>query len=71
MGWFPGYAINLETGERLNVAFGEDSYQDLNNGKDMIWNPTNNANYPYPYAFGGKHFIYVFSLERNNIIYIK
>src|SRR5262249_8666457 len=24
MGWFPGYAINIETGERLNVAFGED-----------------------------------------------
>lgn len=25
MGWFPGYAINLETGERLNVCFGENS----------------------------------------------
>jgi hypothetical protein len=25
MGWFPGYAINIETGERLNMAFGEDS----------------------------------------------
>jgi hypothetical protein len=22
MGWFPGYAINIETGERLNMAFG-------------------------------------------------
>ncbi len=61
MGWFPGYAINLETGERLNMAFGEDSYQKENNGNDMIWNPTSNFNSPYPFAFGGKHFVYVFS----------
>lgn len=60
MGWFPGYAINLETGERLNMAFGEDSYQKENNGNDMIWNPTSNANFPFPYAMGGKHFVYVF-----------
>ena len=60
MGWFPGYAINLETGERLNMAFGEDSYQKENNGNDMIWNPTSNMNTPYRYAFGGKHFVYVF-----------
>lgn len=60
MGWFPGYAINLETGERLNMAFGEDSYQKENNGRDMIWNPTANYNSPFPYAMGGKHFVYVF-----------
>jgi len=60
MGWFPGYAINLETGERLNMAFGEDSYQKENNGDDMMWNPTSNANTPYAYTFGGKHFVYVF-----------
>lgn len=60
MGWFPGYAINLETGERLNMAFGEDSYQKENNGNDMIWNPTSNVNSPFSYAMGGKHFIYVF-----------
>ncbi|MBA2611697.1 MAG: hypothetical protein H0U95_06995 [Bacteroidetes bacterium] len=60
MGWFPGYAINLETGERLNMAFGEDSYQKENNGNDMKWNPTSSFNSPYPYAFGGKHFVYVF-----------
>ena len=60
MGWFPGYAINIETGERLNMAFGEDSYQKENNGDDMMWNPTAGINYPFPYAFGGKHFIYVF-----------
>lgn len=60
MGWFPGYAINIETGERLNMAFGEDSYQKENNGDDMMWNPTSNANSPYAYTFGGKHFVYVF-----------
>ncbi|HQQ93341.1 MAG TPA: hypothetical protein PLQ93_02205 [Bacteroidia bacterium] len=61
MGWFPGYAINIETGERLNMAFGEDSYQKENNGDDMVWNPTSNVHYPYPFAFGGKHFVYVFA----------
>lgn len=60
MGWFPGYAINLETGERLNMAFGEDSYQKENNGNDMIWNPTSNVDFPFQYAMGGKHFVYVF-----------
>jgi hypothetical protein len=38
--WFPGYAINVETGERLNIIFGEDSRQYTNNGRDMKWNPT-------------------------------
>jgi hypothetical protein len=60
MGWFPGYAINIETGERLNMAFGEDSYQKENNGDDMMWNPTSRTNSPFSFAFGGKHFIYVF-----------
>jgi len=60
MGWFPGYAINIETGERLNMAFGEDSYQIENQGRDMIWNPTADMNSPYQYAMGGKHFVYVF-----------
>ncbi|MHB1277241.1 MAG: hypothetical protein ACYC1Q_02470, partial [Bacteroidia bacterium] len=32
--WFPGYAINLETGERLNIMFGEDSYLADANGND-------------------------------------
>ncbi len=61
MGWFPGYAINLETGERLNMAFGEDSWLTADNGNDMKWNPTSSK-----YAangdplFGGKHYIYIF-----------
>ena len=39
-GWFPGYAINVETGERLNIMFAENSEDPLNNGNDMIFNPT-------------------------------
>jgi len=66
--WFPGYAVNVETGERLNIAFGESSDQGDQNGRDMLWNPTDKVfapvNFPgqlvnqLPY-FGGKHFIYV------------
>ena len=66
MGWFPGYAINLETGERLNMAFGEDSWLINDNGADMKWNPTS-SDVIYNYSagtispiFGGKHNIYVF-----------
>ena len=55
MGWFPGYAIDLSTGERLNMAFGEDSWLSADNGKDMIWNPSPNFQYS-----GGQHWIYVF-----------
>jgi hypothetical protein len=40
LGWFPGYAIDIETGERLNIIFSEDSWQTSENGNDMIWNPT-------------------------------
>ena len=39
MGWFPGYVIDVETGMRLNVAFGEDSYLEDLGGRDMIFNP--------------------------------
>lgn len=61
MGWFPGYAINLETGERLNMAFGEDSYNAKDNGTDMLWNPTSTiSSNTYDNAFGGRHYIYVF-----------
>ncbi len=63
-GWFPGYAINKETGERLNILFAEDSSLPLDNGADMIWNPTstlfrNTPTAGLDYIFGGKHHIYV------------
>ncbi len=52
MGWFPGYAIDVETGERLNIFFGEASVYGGNEaidtlyrgkkapGRDMMFNPT-------------------------------
>jgi len=61
MGWFPGYAINIETGERLNMAFGEDSWLVTDNGNDMKWNPTGSGNSATgDPRFGGKHYIYIF-----------
>jgi hypothetical protein len=57
MSWFPGYAINIETGERLNMAFSENSALDA----DMKWNPTSERydalNTP---VFGNMHYVYVF-----------
>ncbi|MDD2386541.1 MAG: hypothetical protein PHP52_07135 [Bacteroidales bacterium] len=72
LSWFPGYAIDLNTGERLNIVFGEDSWMTGENGADMVWNPTS---YPYDnymtglYSdlgprFGGKHYIYIMRNER-------
>src|SRR5690606_14653481 len=62
MGWFPGYAINVETGERLNIAFAEDSWLAGENGRDMLWNPTSNAfaGVNNEVRMGGKHYVYVF-----------
>ncbi|MFC2107539.1 T9SS type A sorting domain-containing protein [Bacteroidota bacterium] len=61
MGWFPGYAINVETGERLNIMFGEDSWLVGQNGRDMQFNPTSNTYAPVSGEplFGGKHYVYI------------
>ncbi len=60
MGWFPGYAINVTTGERLNIMFGEDSRYVQYNGRDMMWNPVNTImDGTQNYVMGGRHFIYV------------
>ncbi len=53
MGWFPGYAVDVETGTRLNIFFGENSLYSPENGvgidsclldggtgNDLMWNPT-------------------------------
>jgi hypothetical protein len=69
MGWFPGYAVNVETGERLNIFFGENSCYNatLNpnfTGRDMLWNPTNQvieeglSDFP-AFVMGGHHYVYV------------
>ncbi len=61
MSLFPGYAVNQETGERLNIVFGEDSWLTSNNGGDMLWNPTATIlnSFDQSIIFGGKHFVYV------------
>ncbi|MEZ5081901.1 MAG: T9SS type A sorting domain-containing protein [Bacteroidales bacterium] len=70
MSWFPGYAVNLETGERLNIIFGEDSNLPTENGRDMLFNPTSSdlrrrddnnqiITDPLTPLFGGKHYVYV------------
>ncbi|MCD6064131.1 MAG: hypothetical protein K0R82_2042, partial [Flavipsychrobacter sp.] len=63
MSYFPGYAINQETGERLNIVFGEDSWLKNYNGGDMLWNPVRESVEEVAgattYIFGGKHYIYV------------
>ena len=68
MGWFPGYAIDLETGARLYLAFGENSFLGAENGADMIWNPTDRlvdgSGTP---RMGGMHAIYVFSHNQASI----
>jgi hypothetical protein len=71
MGWFPGYAIDVESGERLNMAFAEDSWLGSQNGRDMIWNPSSNiaSNIGGQIYAGGQHWIYVFKnskYEENN-----
>ncbi len=70
MSWFPGYAINVETGERLNMMFGEDSWQSANNGKDMMWNPTSTftSGVNNSIVFGGKHYVYILG-HNDNIIF--
>jgi hypothetical protein len=68
-GWsyFPGYAINVETGTRLNMAFGENSWMLSDNGGDMKFNPTSRERiFPQDpvtggFRFGGQHYIYVFA----------
>ena len=61
MGWFPGYAIDIETGDRLNIIFGEDSWLTIDNGRDMIWNPTSTLYSDQGDPFwGGKHYVYIF-----------
>jgi hypothetical protein len=61
MSYFPGYAINIETGERLNICFGEESFNADDRGNDMIWNPTSrifDAVSAKP-KWAGKHVVYV------------
>jgi hypothetical protein len=65
MSWFPGYAINQETGSRLNIMFGENSWLVAENGRDMIWNPTGNIiDFAGNPIFGGQHYVYIMCNSR-------
>jgi len=70
MGWFPGYAVDVESGQRLNIFFGENSAYDnavdpLYTGRDMLWNPTSQVlrgdqfNDVTDLILGGHHWVYV------------
>ncbi len=62
LSWFPGFAYDVETGERLNVFFGENSFLDgsffdenifpgSSTGNDMLFNPTSTRQATPPNGF--------------------
>jgi hypothetical protein len=58
--YFPGYAINLETGQRVNVYFGENSRIKGKGGANMWWDPTFETITPLNSPIlGGSHFVYI------------
>lgn len=69
LSWFPGYAIDVETGERLNIIMGENSSLNKPNTRDMIWNPSteltddNGRGIRFDLdgglVVGGMHYIYI------------
>lgn len=67
--WFPGYAINVETGQRLNIMFSENSFLGSDNGDDMIWNPSSTyitASSPFggnATRVGGEHYVYIMNSQ--------
>lgn len=72
MSWFPGYAVDLESGARLYMAFGENSFLGAENGADMWWNPTDRMfdGVGTP-LMGGMHSVMIFSYrnkETNNYL---
>ena len=68
MGWFPGYSIDLETGERQNMAFSENSFFG-GIGRDMIWNPSDVLTTTLgQVVFGGCHWIYTFRNQQRTDI---
>lgn len=68
MGWFPGYAIDLETGVRLHMAFGENSFLIADNGGDMKWNPNARlVSSGGDLVLGGQHAIWVFGSKTKSL----
>lgn len=68
MGWFPGYAIDVESGARLYMSFGENSFLSSDNGADMIWNPSDKmVDVNGTPIFGGMHAVHVYSFQNKTI----
>lgn len=68
MGWFPGYAVDLESGARLYMAFGENSFLGAEGGADMVWNPSDRiADAVGNPLMGGVQPIYVYSYKQKTI----
>lgn len=63
---FPGYAIDVESGERLNVFFSEASQLAVGNGNDLLFNPTDSLGSDNGVVNGGKHYVYI-----HNTVYDK
>ncbi|MBI5913911.1 MAG: hypothetical protein HY842_00920 [Bacteroidetes bacterium] len=73
MGWFPGYAIDVETGKQLNIFFGENSAYSpengflgnysggLPNGGDMMFNPSAQVQFDLNYNDANGDFTPLFS----------
>ena len=80
MGWFPGYAVDVETGKRLNIFFGEASIYTPElqgaipeypaNGNDMIWNPNADPQRAFTPSGGGFPVVSDFSLGAMHYIYV-
>jgi hypothetical protein len=70
MGWFPGYAVDVESGKRLNIFFGENSSYDENSlignylpesvglGRDMMWKPSSQFGLTQRTGFNFQTFCY-------------
>lgn len=78
MGWFPGYAIDVETGERLNVFFGENSVYNgtlavggtpvgPSNGGDMAFNPDDQIFFP---TEGGNFTVVNYPVGGQHFVYV-
>ena len=62
MGWFPGYAIDIDNGVKLNMMVSESRTADPEFGENNIWEPTNADD-------GGNSFIYIMTTEYNETYY--
>ena len=68
MSWFPGYAVDIESGVRLYMGFGENSFLGNENGADMKWNPSDRLvdGVGSP-LMGGMHPIYIWGYHNKTI----